>query len=97
IIGNVVKNIAVIPRDALREGDNVWLVNNDRLHVKKLNVARADTEYAYITDGIEDGALLVTSSLEYAIDGMMVRLHADINLPQITQLDTNISSETRID
>ncbi|MHC4131393.1 MAG: efflux RND transporter periplasmic adaptor subunit [Planctomycetota bacterium] len=97
IIGNIVKNAAVIPRDALREGDNVWLVNNDRLHVKKLNVARADNEYAYVTDGIEDGALLVISSLEFAIDGMMVRLQADTNSQQITQSDTNFPSETGVD
>jgi RND family efflux transporter MFP subunit len=95
IIGNVVKNVAVIPRDALREGNNVWLVNNDQLHVKELNVARADTEHAYITNGIEDGALLVTSSLEFAVDGMKVRLQADTNSPQITQSDTNFISEKR--
>ncbi|MHC4759102.1 MAG: hypothetical protein ACYTE8_10635 [Planctomycetota bacterium] len=97
IIGNIVTNIAVIPRDALREGNNVWLVNNDRLHIKKLDVARADTQYAYITEGIEDGSLLVISSLEFAVDEMMVRLQADTNSLLLTQLDTNLPLETGID
>jgi RND family efflux transporter MFP subunit len=97
IIGNVLKNTAVIPRDALHEGNYVWLVNNERLHIKKLNVARADTEYAYVTDGIQDGTLLVISSLELAIDGMMIRLQTDINSPQITQSDINLPSNTEVD
>jgi len=93
IIGNVLKNAAVIPRDALREGNNVWLVNDGKLHIKELKVARADTEYAYVTDGIKDDSLFVVSTLDLATDGMEVRVQTDVNSPQINQFNATLSSE----
>ena len=90
IKGIVLKNAVMVPRDAVREGNKVWLVNDDRLHIQTLDIARADKDFAYTTSGLEDGAMIVISSLDVVVDGMAVRTQANntIQDAQATQ-DTN--------
>jgi hypothetical protein len=44
------------------------------LRVVSLDIVRTDREFAYITSGLPDGALIVTSALDAVVDGMAVRL-----------------------
>jgi RND family efflux transporter MFP subunit len=76
IEGKTLASAVAVPRDAIREGNQVWLVNGDHLHIQPLDVVRADKDYAYIVSGVQDGALAVTSSLDAVVDGMEVRLQA---------------------
>ena len=73
IVGKTLANAVAVPREAIRGQDRVWLVNDDRLHVMPLEIVRTDKEYAYVTSGLSDGAVIVTSALEAVIDGMTVR------------------------
>ncbi len=77
IEGNILKNAIAVPRDAIREGNRVWVVNEGRLHIRTLEIARADKDFAYITSGLDDGAEIVVSSLDAVVDGMAVRTQAD--------------------
>ncbi len=97
IKGNVLKDTAVIPRDALRQGNRVWVVNDERLHIQSLTIARADTDFAYVTDGIKDGTLIVVSSLDLATEGMKVRIQQDQPQTQFSQLDVNHPANTEIE
>ena len=62
-----------MPRDALHDDNKVWLVNDGHLQIRPLEILRADKDFAYISSGIEDKAMIVTSSLDTAIEGMKVR------------------------
>ena len=77
IQGKTLQNAIAIPRDAVREGNNVWLVNNNRLHIQPLKVVRSDKDFAYVVSGITDRANVVVSSLDVATDGMKVRTRLD--------------------
>ena len=74
IAGKTLANAVAVPRDAIRGQDRVWLVNDDRLHVTPLEIVRTDREFAYVTSGLPDGAVIVTSALEAVVDGMTVRM-----------------------
>jgi RND family efflux transporter MFP subunit len=74
IQGNVLKNAVAVPRDAIHDGNKVWLVNEGRLHIKPLDIVRADRDFAYATSGLDDGAMIVTSSLDTVVEGMKVRI-----------------------
>ncbi|UCD48546.1 MAG: efflux RND transporter periplasmic adaptor subunit [Phycisphaerales bacterium] len=74
IAGKTLENAVAVPRDAIRGQNNVWLVNNGRLHVTELDVVRTDREFAYVTSGLPEGATIVTSALDAVVDGMTVRL-----------------------
>ena len=74
IKGRQIPDLAVIPRSALRQGDIVWVVDaDDRLHYRKVQVARIDGEQAQIESGLESGDQIVISHLKTVTDGMTIR------------------------
>ncbi|MHC4597201.1 MAG: efflux RND transporter periplasmic adaptor subunit [Planctomycetota bacterium] len=89
IKGKTLRNAVAVPRDAIRQGNKVWLVNDDRLHIRSLEIIRADKSFAYTVSGVDDQALIVLSSLDAVVDGMEVRTQADKPTEdrQITQDD----------
>jgi len=70
IVGKLLENIAVIPRAALHSGDQVWLLKDNKLDIRKVSVLHKDENSAYIDAGLADGDQLITSALDYAIQGM---------------------------
>ncbi|KPK37420.1 MAG: hypothetical protein AMJ65_14585 [Phycisphaerae bacterium SG8_4] len=95
IEGNVLKNAVAVPRDAVRESNKVWAVNDNRLHIRTLEIARADKEFAYAISGLEEGAQIVLSSLDMVTEGMAVRTQAD-KVAESTQtiMGDGVSAET---
>jgi RND family efflux transporter MFP subunit len=81
IHGNTLRNAVAVPRDAIREGNQMWIVNGNRLGVRPLKIIRADKNFAYTVSNDLDGAKVVLSSLDAAIDGMKVRTKADVVMP----------------
>lgn len=77
IQGRTLKEAAAIPRYAVHEGSRVWLVEDGRLHIDDLKIARADEEFVYVVNGLNNGAKYVTSSLDVVTDGMKVRTPED--------------------
>ncbi|MEN8007299.1 MAG: efflux RND transporter periplasmic adaptor subunit [Candidatus Krumholzibacteriota bacterium] len=68
----------VIPRTALRPGDQVWVVDEERnLRIRDVQVARAGVEQAIITEGLASGDRICTSNLQYVTEGMPVRVEGD--------------------
>jgi RND family efflux transporter MFP subunit len=80
IQGNTLDNAVAVPRDAIREGSQMWLVNGNRLSVRPLKIVRVDKNFAYVVSDDLDQANVITSSLDAVIDGMEVRTQADIDL-----------------
>ncbi|MBN2183033.1 MAG: efflux RND transporter periplasmic adaptor subunit [Sedimentisphaerales bacterium] len=80
IHGKTLNNVAAIPRDAMREGNKVWLVEDNVLRIQFVDVIRADKDFAYIASGIDDKANVVTSSMDVAVDGMKIRTEAVLTM-----------------
>lgn len=76
IQGKTLSGVVAVPRDAVREGNKVWTVVDNKLQIVILKMVRSDKEYAYVTSGLDDGAMIVTSSLDVVLDGMDVRTQA---------------------
>ncbi len=73
IQGRTLKNAVAVPRDAVRQSNEVWLVNDGKLRIRPLDIVRADRNFAYAVSGVEHGDMIVLSSLDAASDGMNVR------------------------
>ncbi|HEG42483.1 MAG TPA: efflux RND transporter periplasmic adaptor subunit [Phycisphaerales bacterium] len=73
IAGKVMKNTIRIPRHAVRNGNQVWTAVDDTLNIQQIQIARNDKEYAYVTSGLDDGAVIITSALDTATAGMKIR------------------------
>lgn len=92
IQGNKLRNAVAVPRDAIRQGDQIWIVKDNKLGILPLKVVRFDKNFAYIVSEALDGANLVVSSLDAAIDGMKVRIESDATTPR--EQDTKISDQS---
>jgi len=79
IQGNVLKDAFAIPRNSLHNKNEVWIVNNNKLHITVLDITRAEKDFAYTTSTVTDGDLIITSSLDAVVDGMTVRIKQDEN------------------
>ena len=85
IQGKTLRNAIAIPRDAIRQGNQVWVVNDDCLNIKTLQIVRSDKDYAYVATGIDDQEDVIVSTLDVAIDGMEVRTEFDGNINNILE------------
>ncbi|WP_192954838.1 efflux RND transporter periplasmic adaptor subunit [Gallaecimonas mangrovi] len=68
------RQLVVLPKDAVR-GDQVVLVDEkDQIHHHKVQVARTDPRYAYISHGLKDGDRVAMTSLTNVVDGTKVAI-----------------------
>jgi RND family efflux transporter MFP subunit len=73
IEGKILKNAIAVPRDAIHEGNKVWVVKGDSLSIQSLDIVRADKDFAYAMARVDQNATIVTSSLDTVMEGMKVR------------------------
>lgn len=70
IEGRFIENAIVLPRFVLRNDNTVLVANDEReLEVREVTVARAEPDQVYLTDGVEDGELVITTTLDAPIPG----------------------------
>ncbi len=74
IEGRVLENAAVLPREALREGNRVLVVDDEgRLHFRPVEVARVSRDRFVVSGGLADGERVCISQLPAVVEGMQVR------------------------
>ncbi|MCY4633119.1 MAG: efflux RND transporter periplasmic adaptor subunit [Acidobacteria bacterium] len=75
IDGSTARDVAVLPRQALRGRDQVLVVTpDDRLSFRTIDVLRTSTESVIVRSGLQAGELVVISPLDTPTDGMRVQL-----------------------
>jgi len=78
IAGRRVENVVVLPRFALRNDDTVLVANEERkLEIRKVEVVREEPRQVYITSGVKDGELVVTTTLDAPIPGTLLVLNGE--------------------
>jgi len=74
IQGREIHDAVRLPRDLLRDGDQVWLVDEkDRLRMRPVKVAWRGRDDVVVSSGLVAGDRVCTSQLAAAVDGMRVR------------------------
>jgi RND family efflux transporter MFP subunit len=75
IEGRVVDGVFELPWAALREQDGAVLVVDDdaRLRLRRVGVLRRERDTVWISEGLEEGELVVTTPLDVFVEGMLVR------------------------
>ena len=72
--GKVVEDVVEVPRVALRDGDRVYVYQDARLEVRDVKVLRRDDDVVLVSAGLDDGDMLITSSIASPVVGMELRL-----------------------
>lgn len=71
-------NVVVLPRSVLQNDNTVLVANRDReLEIRAVEVLRAEPRQVYLSGGVEDGELVVTTSLDAPIPGTKLSVSGD--------------------
>lgn len=76
IAGVTLPDVVEVPRHAIHHDDTVWVVEDGRLLLRPVEVARSDRDTSLVSAGLEPGEQVVVSALDAVTDGMKVRTSA---------------------
>ncbi len=93
IQGKTINQVIKVPRDALYNGDQVWIVEQGRLKRRMIQTAYKNRQWAYVQSGLTAGDRVVLSPAEFAIDGMKVKVNEQKPSPQETIKQAQETSE----
>ena len=79
IKGKMLDAVIPVPRYAVHNRNEVWIVEQGQLQIRLLEIARVDNDFAYATAGVGDGDMIVTSSMDVASEGMELRIQGQTN------------------
>lgn len=83
IQGRRADNVVVLPRSVLRPDDTVLIANEQRLlEVRPVEVARSEPREVYISSGISEGEMVVTTSMDAPIPGIRLTLSGEESPPE---------------
>lgn len=69
-----VKDVVRLSRDYVRKNETVWVMKDNKLSIKEVEIMLQDAKYAYISSGLNDQDTVVTSSLATVATGVELRL-----------------------
>ncbi|MFP4428570.1 MAG: efflux RND transporter periplasmic adaptor subunit [Desulfovermiculus sp.] len=74
IQGRTLHDVIALPRRALREDQEVWVVKDGQLDIRPVHVAWKDREQVFIDQGLAPGDQVVLSDLPTPVQGMRLRV-----------------------
>jgi len=87
ILAKEIPDVIRLNRDFVRKNETVWVMEEDRLRIRDVNIVFQDSEAAYISNGLEGDDRVVTTNLSTVVDGAKLRVEATDNI-SITESDS---------
>ncbi|MDX1673745.1 MAG: efflux RND transporter periplasmic adaptor subunit [Longimicrobiales bacterium] len=76
-----IRDVLRLRRDYLRDNDAVWVMEDDSLRIRNVEIVFRDAEYAYIARGLSPDATVVMTDLATVVEGAPLRLASDTTGP----------------
>ncbi|MCR9291375.1 MAG: efflux RND transporter periplasmic adaptor subunit [bacterium] len=73
IEGRLIENVVRLSRDYIRDRDTAWVMKDGKLEIRECEIVFRDAEYAYVSQGLEDGEEVVITTLATVADGVGLR------------------------
>ncbi|HCS54659.1 efflux RND transporter periplasmic adaptor subunit [Rubinisphaera sp.] len=73
IQGRAIENVTRLEREYIRDNDTVWVMKDNLLEIRDVEITYRDAKYAYIKTGLEDGEEVVTTNLATVASGIRLR------------------------
>jgi len=78
LAGKPAEDVIALPRSALREGQQVWVMNaDDELEIRELEIVWGNQDTVLVRTGIEDGERVVVTDIPAPVAGTALRLLND--------------------
>lgn len=94
IEGRSFENVIRLPRESLRQGNQVLIVDRDnKLRTRMVDILETNEEYIVIASGIEDGDVVNLSQLGLSVDGLLVETDTQPALPDMIAASRNSATD----
>lgn len=74
IVGRSLEKVFILPGQAVTYEGNVHVVQDSRLHTRKVEVARVQDNKALVTGGLREGETVIITRLENPLENTLVRI-----------------------
>jgi RND family efflux transporter MFP subunit len=74
IAGRSLENVFALPRSAVSFEQTVYVVQENRLHTRKMQVARTEESTAFISGGLQEGEQIIVTRLENPLENSLIRI-----------------------
>lgn len=96
IEGRSFENVVRLPRESLRQGNQVLIVDEDnKLRTRMVEVLETNSDYIVIASGVEDGDVVNMSQLGISVDGLLVETETQPALKDLASASVISSVEVR--
>ncbi|MEE2770958.1 MAG: efflux RND transporter periplasmic adaptor subunit [Bacteroidota bacterium] len=72
-----IEDVVRLNRDFIRSNNTVWVMKDGKLEIREVKILLNDAQYAYITEGVNDGEEVVTSNISTVTEGAALRKEND--------------------
>ena len=72
-------NLISIPRTSLHDGNNVYIVKDGKLEIRKVEIAWRRIDSVLVNKGVQAGEQLVVSRLVAPVNGMKLRVEGSVS------------------
>jgi len=69
-----VKEVIRLERRYIRKNDTVWIMKNDQLDIREVDIVFRNADYAYIQSGLQESEQVVTTNLTTVVQGAKLHL-----------------------
>lgn len=74
IVGKQVENLVLMPRDLVFEEDKAIIANGDSLEIRNVTITKLDKRFAYVSNGLSAGELLISTNIKNPLNGASIRI-----------------------
>ncbi|NHF58131.1 efflux RND transporter periplasmic adaptor subunit [Flavobacteriaceae bacterium TP-CH-4] len=85
IQANPIEGVVRLDREYVRSNETVWVMKDEKLEIREVAIELTDDQYAYISQGLDDGDQVVITDLSTVSEGIGLRTEektADNKAPQ---------------
>lgn len=84
-----IQDVVRLNRDHLRQGETVWVMDDGKLRIRKVEIVFQDADYAYISKGLSDNDQVVITDLSTVVEGSDLRTQKEGTLEEKPDLTEN--------
>lgn len=95
ITANEIRDVIRLSRDYIRKEGTVWVMKNDKLEIREVEIVFTDAQYAYLNKGLEEGDKVVTTNITTVAEGAGLRVETDTSPDKTNRQDTVINNESQ--
>ncbi|MCR9228146.1 MAG: efflux RND transporter periplasmic adaptor subunit [Flavobacteriaceae bacterium] len=72
-----IPNVVRLDRDLVRSNQTAWVMKDNLLEIRELDIILTDNQYAYVSSGLQDGEKVVTTNLSTVTNGVELRTRSE--------------------